>query len=174
MSLYVAIRFKGIVKKELREVFAPVALTGKWQNCQDEVIRDFGEAYKTTYLSGGGSGLIDKWKADKWENCYNTETGEWIFETDINQRRMPYWEFEDEIIPYLMESVEHLELYYEAWESDREVTTVDKYENGEFELVGWIDEAGKWMTDEEIEKEQERLKRIWSSNYQRFTTDTEE
>jgi len=161
MSFYVSIRFKGIVKKELREVFAPVALTGNWQDCQDEVIRDFGEAYKTTYFIGNGSGLIEKWKQEPWKTSYDVKTGEWIFETDINTRRTPYWEFEEEIIPYLIELAEHIELWYEAWESGNEITTVDKYENGEFELVGWLDEAGNWMTDEEIKQEKERLKRIW-------------
>lgn len=43
MSLYAAVRFKGIVKKELREIFEPIAMEGKWRESPDPFLRDFGE-----------------------------------------------------------------------------------------------------------------------------------
>ena len=149
MSLYVALRFKGIVKQELRELFEPIALEGRWDESPDPVLRDFGEAYpRAGLIPRGACCIIDRWKKEPWERSYNKDTGEWIFQADINTRSVPINEFFNEIVPYCMESVEHIETWYEAWETSEQYTALEKYENGKLKLIGWLDTDGIFVPGE--------------------------
>lgn len=144
MSLYAAVRFKGIVKKELRDIFEPIAMEGKWRESPDLVLRDFGECcFSPGAIPCGVIGYMERWKKEPWERRYNKETGEWIFEAEPNTRSFDFLDWEDEIIPYCMESVEHYESWMEPLNGPYEYTThLQKFQDGEWIEIGIIDEDG--------------------------------
>lgn len=153
MSLYTAIRFRGIVKPEFRDIFEPIALHGKWKESPDDVLRDFGECNRSaSYIPCASACIIDRWQKEPWKTGYSKETGEWVFEVDINTYSLPVCDFEDEIIPYLMESVEHYEVWHELWTEDKnyteEYTALEKFENGEMKLLGWLMADGSFESCE--------------------------
>jgi len=144
MSLYAAVRFKGIVKKELRDIFEPIAMEGKWRESPVPVLRDFGECcFSPGAIPCGAIGYMERWKKEPWERRYNKETGEWIFEAEPNTRSFDFLDWEDEIIPYCMESVEHYESWMEPLNGPYEYTThLQKFQDGEWIEIGIIDEDG--------------------------------
>ncbi len=151
MSLYATVRFKGIVKKELREIFEPIAMEGKWRESPDPFLRDFGE----TCMNQSGIPCytvysIERWNKEPWERSYNKETGEWIFQAEPNTRRsFNFLDWEDEVIPYCMESVEHYESWMEPLDGPYEYTTyLQRFQDGEWIDIGILDEDGNLIRDD--------------------------
>lgn len=150
MSLYAALRFKGIVKKELREIFEPIAMEGLWRESPDDFLRKFGKANRISYaIPCYNSHIIEWWQKEPWECSYNKETGEWIFQSDINQYSFPFDEWMDEIVPYCMESVSHFETWFEDFDYYSEYTCLEKYENGEYTILGHFYKDGTFTPAEE-------------------------
>lgn len=152
MSRYEEIRFRGIVKKELREIFEPIALYGKWEESPDPVLRDFGESYSRASsipcAESTGNSFVKRWNETPWEKRYNKETGEWQFqvEININYNSMLLIDFKEEIIPYLMESIDHYEAWIEPIGDDpyTQDTSLQRMVDGSLEVVGFFDEDGNY------------------------------
>lgn len=152
MSRYMDIRFHGIIKKELREMFAPIALEGKWAESSDEVLRSFGEltcAWRIPLSSEPYA--ISRWEKDPWVKSYNEETGEWKFQASFNMHSFDWLEWEDEIIPYICESLSHFEQWMEPIGDDSydESTILMELQDGELELVGYYDDDGVYTPIDE-------------------------
>ena len=141
MSLYMDIRFKGIVKEQFRDSFEPIALEGRWKESSDPLLQRFGNDYVSEFIpipigAAGGAYGVTRWNSEPWERKYDKTTGEWQFMCSFNVRRhsQMLWDWEDEIIPYLMECVEH----YETWrepegnEPYTQKTLFRKFVNGEW------------------------------------------
>lgn len=109
MSVLVGYRFKGIVKMELREIFEPIAMEGRWSESPDEFLRDFGRDPNAWKFPISYTGYVRRWKETPWQRSYNKTTGEWIFQADMNLATSPFEWWEPLIIPYCMESVFHYE-----------------------------------------------------------------
>lgn len=157
MSVLIGYRFKGIVKKELRDIFEPIALKGRWDESPDKFLRDFGRDPNAWKFPMSYTGYVRRWKEKPWQRRYNKTTGEWTFQVDMNWGTSPMEWWEPLIIPYCMESVSHYEewqeMWADAWKSGEEYTRLHKFENGEFSTLGWLDTEGKFLTEEQfIEK----------------------
>lgn len=153
MSRYMAIRFIGTVKKEFRDIFEPIALRGEWANSPDPVLRAFGEEnYNAGDIPLAGSPFaIKQWEADPWPRFYDPISGKWIFQCEVNMHHYPTVDWEDDIIPYCMESVE----LYECWieptdhEADPYSTVLMEYRDGRFRLLPKDEDEPdeKWAVD---------------------------
>ena len=143
MSLYISLRFKGIVKKEFRDNFEKIAMYGKWDESDDKILKTFGQDRSARFIPCAYSIMVDRWNDEPFETSYNKDTGEWIFQADINIHSFPWNEWIEEIIPYCMEYISHFETSYESWGSDYKTTCLEEFNDGKFNLLGWIDENGK-------------------------------
>jgi len=156
MSRWMEIKFKGTVKPEFREAFEKAITEGKWSASEDRFLTDFEENYGDNailYLGISTGKFFWEWSASWWNSdgvidMYDKETGVWQFKNNLNTHGHGtfYLDFEDEILPYLMESVEWyetcLKLFYE---DDRKGTCLKKMELGsELKVVGWFDENGNY------------------------------
>jgi len=102
--MYIALRFKGYVKPEFREIFESIALKGEWEESTNEVFKKFGLEYDKAYLFS--CNIIDP------SQLYNKSTGYLSFEMDtIN------WDDEIdafiEMIPYFIDNLINLQRHYE-------------------------------------------------------------
>ncbi len=160
MSRYQETRFRGVVKKEFREIFAPIALEGKWKESSDKVLREFGEEYpwesvKIPNADYPGKYYVKRWNETPWEKSWDEKTGVWQFQFGINvYSSYCVYDFEEEILPYLMESVEHYETWLEPVgdEPYSYGTCLEKLIDGELEVVGWFHEDGTFEAKEDEHK----------------------
>ena len=150
MSRDIEIRFRGIVKKEFRELFEPIALYGKWTESSDEKLREFGECYdrpqRIPLADYAGKYAVKRWNTEEWDHKYDKESGLWQFRIGINMYSDGYLivDFDDEIVPYVMEEVSHYERWVEPIGDDPydEITVLCELVDGEIEPVGVYDENG--------------------------------
>lgn len=157
MSRWAELKFKGTVKPELREAFAKAMEMQKWSASGDEVLTDFEEYYEddaNLYLGiskpSDWEWSVSRWNEDDFNDMYDKETGVWQFKRNYNTHShgMFFQDFEDEIVPYLMESIEWMEEWLEPfYEDDRKGTVLRKMEKGErLEVIGFFDEDGTFRT----------------------------
>lgn len=151
MSRDIEIRFRGIVKSEFRKEFSSIALEGKWSNSSDVKLSDFGMEHPhyspgIPMADSAGCYFVDRWNTEPWNRSWNKETGEWQFQISMNWNRASdcLCDFIDDIIPYLMESVDHFETWIEPVLDDpyEPITTLKQFQNGKFEFCGLILEDG--------------------------------
>lgn len=145
MSLYISLRFKGIVKEKLREKFQSIALYGNWKTSDDKILSTFGKNRCASFIPCAKSIMVDKWMENPLQTKYNKNTGEWEFQVDLNINTFPWIEWLEEIVPYCMESVSHFETCYEAWGNNYKTTCLEEFRNGKFNLIGWIDENNELL-----------------------------
>jgi hypothetical protein len=149
MGMYTGIRFKGYVKPQFREDFEGIALSGDWNESNDEVFRTFGQIGRSGFIPCGGlSYMPDEWEVydeslkgsydyyrlakatDGFERTWNKDTGYWTFQCSLKN-------YEDEIeewfkiVPYFIDKIEHLEYFYEEWTYSQQYDLVD----GKIELI---------------------------------------
>lgn len=102
MSFYFSYRMKGIVKKEFREIFEPIALMGDWKESSDLILRGFGEEEPVTrYVPCGIHMGPKRWDEHPWERSYDQETGKWICEFGINTSACDWMAWEDDLGRFL-------------------------------------------------------------------------
>ena len=136
MGMYTGLRFKGVVKKELRCGFKDIALKGDWELHADIKFKSFGQEFdRAGFIPCGALAYMpDEWEkdyindqgereiefatyykqvaTDGFDRYYNEETGEWVFQCSLKN-------YESEIenflllLPYFIESIEHCEYFYE-------------------------------------------------------------
>lgn len=153
MSRYQETRFRGVVKKGFRENFAPIALEGKWKESSDKVLREFGEEYpwesmKIPNADYPGKYAVKRWNETPWEKSWDEKTGVWQFQFGINVYSSDcVYAFEEEILPYLMESVDHYEVWMEPVGDEPyiDATTLMQLINGELDAVGCYEEDGTYI-----------------------------
>lgn len=159
MSRWAEVKFKGTVKPELREAFAKAMEMQKWSASGDEVLTDFEECYEDNanlYLGiskpSNWEWSVSRWNKDDFHDMYDKETGVWQFKRNYNTHNHGnfFVDFEDEIVPYLMESVEWMEEWLEPFYDDDNMGTVlQKMEKGEeLEAVGFFDTDGTFRKRE--------------------------
>ena len=138
MSLYESLRFKGIVKKEYREIFEPIALEGRWEESKEPGLRDFGDYPEAYRFPMSLPSMVERWEKEPWQTSYNKQTGEWIFEAEVNARKISVYDFLYDIVLFYMESAEHIETWDEEWEYHDGSTRLEKFEEGHFIGCGWF------------------------------------
>ncbi len=114
MGMYTGIRFKGYVKPKFRNGFDIIALNGDWDKHPDSIFNDFGSVYRSSFIPCGSlSYMPDEWDDNEdFARTWNPETGYWTFDCSLKN-------YEGEIqqwlamLPYFIDSIEHLEYYYE-------------------------------------------------------------
>ena len=149
MGMYTGIRFKGIVKKEFRSEFERIAYGGEWDEHSDEKFIEFSKVDRAGFIPCGMSCYMpDEWEkdyinskgekeidfanyykqvaTDGFNRTYDENTGYWSFQCSLKNYSGTIESF-FELLPYFIESIEHLEYFYEEWQYS------EKYEliNGE-------------------------------------------
>lgn len=127
MGMYTGIRFKGIVKEEFRDKFEDIAMSGEWNESDVPEFKKFGNISRSGFIPCGVLAYMpDEWEEepfDKWyngiptdgfERTYNKETGRWTFQCSLKNYENEIETF-FELIPFFVESIEHLEYFYEEW-----------------------------------------------------------
>ena len=141
MGMYTGIRFKGYIKPEFRKIFKPIALEGKWDGSHVELFRAYGTSCaRASFIPCESlSYMPECWEtvlngetvdADGFERTYNEETGYWTFQCSLKNYENEI-EIFFSILPLFVESVDHLEYFYEEWASSQRYDIV----NGKVELV---------------------------------------
>lgn len=127
MGMYTGLRFKGIVKKEFRDEFENIALLGEWENSNNNVLKRFGNVSRASFIPCGALAYMpDCWEkapynkygdgvpTDGFDRTYDKATGRWTFQCSLKNYEDTIEEFL-KIVPYFIETVEHVEVYYEEW-----------------------------------------------------------
>lgn len=127
MGMYTGLRFKGTIKKEFRNEFEDIALSGDWEESNNEVFKGFGGVSRARFIPCGALAYMpDEWETepyDKYHNgtptdgfdrTYDKESGRWTFQCSLKNYENTIEEFLS-IVPYFIEEVEHAEVYYEEW-----------------------------------------------------------
>ena len=124
MGAYTGLRFKGIVKKQFRGEFAPIALNGCWEDAKDKKINNFANCSRASFIPCGALNYMpdewEKWEdenrkaTDGFERTYNKESGVWTFQCSLKDYENTIEEFLA-LVPYFIESIEHCEVFYEEW-----------------------------------------------------------
>ena len=126
MGMYTGLRFKGIVKEEFRDSFEDIAMYGKWSESNDPMFLLFNEDYRAPFIPCGWLAYMPEewqiesidWKytidTDGFNRTYNKDTGRWTFQCSLKNYEHTIEKFLD-MVPYFVESVEHVEVYYEEW-----------------------------------------------------------
>lgn len=129
MGMYTGLRFKGTVKKEFRDTFEDIALNGSWEDSDDREFWMFGSNnWRASFIPCGSLCYMpnswEKYENDEYWNgiatdgfgrTYNKETGYWTFQCSLKNYEDTIEEFL-ELLPYFIESVEHVEVFYEEWD----------------------------------------------------------
>lgn len=136
MGMYTGIRFKGYVKPEFRKNFEDVALNGVWEDNEIKELREFGKKFsRASFIPCGSLAYMpDEWEfyndklkkysnewwrsardTDGFDRTYDKDTGYWAFQCSLKN-----YEHEIEnwftLLPLFIESIDHLEYFYEEWE----------------------------------------------------------
>lgn len=124
MGAYTGLRFKGIVKKQFREEFVSIALSGCWKDAKDKKINNFANYSRSSFIPCGALYYMpDEWEewedgnkkaTDGFERTYNKENGVWTFQCSLKDYENTIEEFLA-LVPYFIESVEHCEVFYDEW-----------------------------------------------------------
>lgn len=149
MGMYTGIRFKGIVKPEFRRNFKEIALEGAWEESRIHIFKSFGiNVGRSSFIPCGSlSYMPDAWgqvisfddgfenyktsgDTDGFDRTYDEETGRWTFQCSLKNYENEIESF-FELIPEFIESIEHLEYFYEEWKYSEKYDLV----NGKVTLV---------------------------------------
>lgn len=137
MGMYTGIRFKGVVKPEFRKDFRDIAMGGMWEESNDERFKEYStidrysfipcgalaympDSWEEDYINDNGARELEfgeyfrKVATDGFERQYNENTGYWAFQCSLKNYSDTI-EYFFELIPYFVESIEHLEYFYEEW-----------------------------------------------------------
>ena len=72
--------------------------------------------------------MPDKWDIEVFDNnfdrTYNEKTGKWTFQCSLKNYNNTIEKFL-EIVPYFIEEVEHVEVFYEEWRYSKKYELVD-------------------------------------------------
>ena len=128
MGMYTGLRFKGTVKEKFRNNFEDIALHGSWEESTDEILERFGYVSRASFIPCGMLCYMpDEWEettyneygdgvpTDGFDRTYDKTTGRWTFQCSLKNYDYTIEKFLDIVVPYLMEEVEHVEVYYEEW-----------------------------------------------------------
>ena len=143
--MYTGLRFKGIVKKQFRADFKPVAMAGEWNSNPDERLLSFGKNSRSGFIPCGGLAYMPRqWETkpydygcgaatDGFDRTWNEDTGYWTFQCSLKEHKTI--DAFLKLLPYFIESVQHCEVFYEQWDwsekweliNDQMVMTDDKF-----------------------------------------------
>jgi len=139
MGMYTGIRFKGIVKPEFREEFGGIAIDGNWKDSKDSTLQAFSKVERSSFIPCGGlSYMPGEWEdrrnadeyghgavaTDGFERAYDKDTGYWAFQCSLKNYSDTIYDFLL-LLPYFIEAVEHMEVYYEEWDWSERYELVD-------------------------------------------------
>lgn len=136
MGDYTGLRFKGIVKKEFRNKFEDIAINGAWKKSPDKILKEFGVVFNPSIPNGYSSYMPDEWKdqifrkikigipTDGFDKTYDKGTGLWTFQCSLKNYNYSIQEF-FKILPHFIESVEHLEYYFEGSKYSEKYDLID-------------------------------------------------
>lgn len=148
MGMYTGIRFKGTIYERFRKGFGVIAMDGKWENFDDEYFEEFSKLGRSGFIPCGSLAYMpDEWEedyinangereidfgsyykqvaTDGFERSYNEETGYWTFQCSLKNYESEIEQFFD-LIPYFVESIEHIEYFYEEFEYSRKYELIDR------------------------------------------------
>ena len=129
MGMYTGLKFKGIVKEKFRKNFEDIALYGDWEESDDEIFRQFGKVSRSGFIPCGGLAYMpDKWEIEVFDNnfdrTYDEKTGRWTFQCSLKNYDNTIEKFL-EIVPYFIEELEYVEVFYEEWRYSKRYELMD-------------------------------------------------
>lgn len=176
MGMYTGVRFKGVVKEEFRKDFEAIALRGEWENSAVEKFKKFSRFDRSSLIPRGSLAYMpDSWEkyyinekgekeidfadyyklvdTDGFDRTWNEDTGYWSFQCSLKNYSDEIEEF-IKLLPYFIESIEHLETYYEEDQYSIKYELKDgKINNGE----NFKDYNLKWENGIDLIKQKERM-----------------
>ena len=134
MGMYTGLRFKGVVKPEFRADFESIALRGEWSGSKDAKLAEFSAVERCSFIPCGSLSYMPSsweegkgWSApatDGFERTYNLQSGYWAFQCSLKNYEDTIEAFL-QLLPYFIESVEHVEVFYEEWDWSERYDMVD-------------------------------------------------
>ena len=132
MGMYTGIRFKGYVKEEFRNDFEDIAINGNWEESSILKFQEFGEIGRSGFVPCGALAYMpDEWEDSNevatggFERTYDVKTGYWTFQCSLKNYGCEIETF-FELIPYFIETLDHLEYFYEEWTHSSNYELIDK------------------------------------------------
>ncbi|WP_340032549.1 hypothetical protein NSQ20_11840 [Paenibacillus sp. FSL K6-1122] len=136
MGMYTGLRCKVIVKPEFRQEFEFLnnEVQYEWTESNIDFLKEYGEYSRATFIPRGGlSYMPDCWEdvpknenGDRdWRNAsptdgfnreFNKETGLWTFQCSLKNYESTIEYFLDNVLSIVVETIIHLEYYYEEWD----------------------------------------------------------
>lgn len=149
MGMYTGMRFRGTLRAEYIERFAPVMERGDWSMLSEFSIAQTSRA--GFIPKGAVCYMPDSWEYDGlYDEYFNKEDGRVRFQCSLKN-------YENEIelfledVPILFEEAE-IEVMYELWEGAIQYLYVDgESENDEVEEIGFVSYERVYEEDEEVE-----------------------
>lgn len=131
MGNYSIIRFKGFVKPEFCTTFSDIAVNGNWKDSVDTVFKKFGELGRSRLIpTGGDDGMPTSWKDERKTESqgfllnWDSQSGYWAFQCSLKnyEDEIEHW---FDILPYFIDSIEHLEYFSEGLDLSKQYDLVD-------------------------------------------------
>lgn len=138
MGMYTGLRFKGVVKKEYREMMDEIHQGVEWSDFVEAFpfLNEYAKQDRAEFIPRGVLCYMpNDWEkgkfpnqvaTDGFERSINLTTGVWTFQCSLKNYNDEIEQFFEEVLPHLLESAQHIEYRYEEW--DESVFYV--FENG--------------------------------------------
>lgn len=127
MGMYTGLRFKGIVKPEYREMIKEINDGADWSDFAEKFpfLTNYASLDRAEFIPRGSLAYMpDSWEEGKFPNQEATDgfernidlkTGYWTFQCSLKNYNQEIQQFFSEVLLEIIDSVDHIEYYYEEW-----------------------------------------------------------
>ena len=134
MGMYTGLRVKVTVKEEYRGMINEINNGAEWRefSTRHPFVAEYARLGRSEFIpSGMISYMPDYWETEDYEATdgfdrkIDMETGYWTFQCSLKDYENEIEKFLDEVLPNIITSSEHIEYFYEEWDSGRLYEFVD-------------------------------------------------
>ena len=134
MGMYTGLRVKVTVKEEYRKMLRAINGGEEWLqfSCEYPFLAGYAALGRSEFIPNGMiSYMPDSWETDDYrategfETGIDMRTGRWTFQCSLKNYENEIEKFLDEVLPNIITSSEHIEYFYEEWDSGRLYEFVD-------------------------------------------------
>lgn len=134
MGMYTGLRVKVTVKDEYRNMISAINEGAEWGyfSKQYPFIAEYAKLARSEFIPSGSLCYMPySWETkdyeptDGFDGNLNMETGKWTFQCSLKNYENEIEKFLDEVLPNIITSSEHIEYFYEEWDSGRLYELVD-------------------------------------------------
>lgn len=134
MGMYTGLRVNVTVKDEYRKMIRAINGGEEWLqfSCEYPFLADYATLGRSDFIPHGMLSYMPySWETedyratDGFETGINMITGKWTFQCSLKNYENEIEKFLDEVLPNIITSSEHIEYFYEEWDSGRLYELVD-------------------------------------------------